>query len=246
MTPDAADAFAVPADGDAFTPPSDDQAVALWTELRLLLDGLVARAATPADRDKANSILSRLGLAAELAPLMLIAVRESRELEAIVADGEGQSDKAERLRRGSSYVGNLAASTPEQNKSLAETRERLNQEWLVAYRLGESALRAARQLHHNRLWLWPLWTPDASPFPVEKDLMGNERRQNAGGSTNCLIGPKLQEVAGQMGLDCYKIDAWRTCVRAEPSPARRRYRSSGLSSPSPAMGLGVSPHSTRF
>ncbi len=50
VTPDVADTFGVPADGDSFTPPTDEQSAKLWTDLRDLLTDLTAtrHAAGPA------------------------------------------------------------------------------------------------------------------------------------------------------------------------------------------------------
>ena len=241
---DQADTFTLPSHGDAFTPPTPDQEAGLWMELRTLLDTLVARAATPADRLAADALVRRIGLDPVLNPLFLTALREAHELESIVLAGTGKADEAERIRRELASYGNLApASDVAANRVVAQEKERLSSAWLTTNRLGEAATRAAGGLAHLRNWLPELFgLPD---WCKERD--SQNRIASGAGRLGCTICPdRTSQAAGELGVNPYLADSWRQLRRPEPAGPRRRFRSTSLSSPSPVSGLGQSPYPPRF
>ena len=200
-----------------------------------MLDGFVGKAATSEDREKANKILSRLGLASELAPLLLVAIREAADLGKTIDAGEDKTAEVERIRREmQSYVG-LAPGSREQNASIAAERERLAAEHLAATRLSEAATRAAGHLQHLRDWLPQLFgQPD---WTAERDSQG--RIASGGGRLGCTFCPTAtQQAAGVLKVDPYVPDSWRALRRPEPAGPRRRFRSQPLSTSSAPTQLG--------
>jgi hypothetical protein len=245
-TPDpspAADSFTLPSAGDAFSAPTEEQSVVLWSELRELLSGLVDKAATAVDREAADSILRRLGLAVELNPLFLVAIRESKELEAVVKAGVGMAAEAERIRREIQSYLNLSAADPATNQQNATAQDRLTAQHTVAMRAADAASKAERQLRHAKLWLWQLFTPEANPFPEVKNALGETIKQNRGALSTTIVGPQLDAVAREMGIDPFCVDSWRDFRRPEVQPARRRYRTS---SPPAVSAMGQTHYPSRF
>jgi len=232
------DAFTTPTDApDTFTPLTPEQERPVWRELRELLAGLVDRPATPRDRDQADGILRRLGLAPELSPLFLAAVREARELEATIVAADGAEAKAATIHRELRHYLAATPSTPEAAGKIAEARERLSGEYLATTRLVDASTRAHSGLDHLRAWLWPLFT-DETPFKEEKDFLGNVRRHNSGALSTTIVPPKTNAAARDLGLDPYVIDSWRHCRQPELAPARRRYKTVPSAFPTTTAPMG--------
>jgi hypothetical protein len=237
--PAAADSFTVPTDGDSFTPPTEEQTQVLWSELRQLLARLASVPATMQDRQDCNALLNRLGLAVELAPLLLTVWRESVELQRTIDQGQGQAQEAARIRREIQSYLNLSAGDPQTNQKNAESREKLAAEHTAASLKADAAARAAGGKRHLESWLPELF---GLPNPwKEKDEMG--RPKKCGGLLTTTICPnKTAEAAANLMVDPYVPDSWKTLRRPEPIPARRRYRTTAISSPSPITTLGQTPY----
>ena len=228
---DQADSFSTPVVGDAFEPLTPEREVSIWADIRSLLQKFITAPAGPDDREKCNQLLIRLGLDVSLGPLLLVATREGSDLERVVLAGRGQAEKAAALQRELRCYVDLAASSPEQNKKNAQERERLGTEFTAATRLGQAAAKAASELCHLESWLPELFGRE--DWSKERDDMG--RLKTGGGRLASTICPtKTQQAASTMGINPYLVDSWRI-QRPEPTPPKRRYRTSA-SSPAPPLG----------
>jgi len=178
-----------------------------------------------------------------LAPLLLTAYRESVELEAIVAAGEGQAVIAAAAQRElrTVYAVVSAASTPEQARQLLAQREQLEKQYNTASQLAEAAIRAAGGLCHLRNWMPELF--GLENWTRERDELG--RIKSGSGRLTVTICPtKTMEAASTLSINPYSPDSWKNLPRAEPAP-RRRFRTQQISPPAGTSALGVSPQ-TRF
>ena len=237
----AADSFATQPGGDAFSVPSEEQSTVLWAELRELLSGLVDKPATAVDREAADNIVRRIGLDPVVCPLLLTCYRESVELQQTIDQGKGQAEKAAAaLKECRIYVNVVASTTPEEARRIQAERQRLEAEHTAASILAESAARASSGLSHLHNWLPELF---GLPNPwKERDELG--RPKKCGGLLSTSICPtKTAEAATTLGVDPYLPNSWQTLRRPEPTPPRRRFRTSAINPQSGVSALGQSPYS---
>jgi len=238
------DVFSVPvAGGDSFAPQlTPEQQAETWREVRALLDIVLTGPTTLEHRRKCDDLMRRLNHDPGIGPLMLRCVQTAVELERTIAVGEGQREKAREAQKELQSLSQVAPpSDSDQAKKIRRERERLEAEFLNATKAADASDLAGRQLCHVKLWAWPLFTPEETPFKEEKDFQGNVRRQRPGALSGLVVAPAVDKAARDMGLDPYLIDSWKNYRKAEVQPSRRRYRTSSPTS-APTI-LGQPPYS---